>query len=319
MSPSLLIVGLFLLAGCSLPSFLVTPITNPTGLQESVVDKGGRDKIVVVPVEGLLVNARAGGGPIGGPGENKVSLIAEQLDRAAKDKHVKAVVLRVNSPGGTVAGSDALYHLVADFRTRTGKPVVAAVQELGASGGYYVALAADEIYAQPTSLVGSVGVIIQTFDATGTMSLLGLQPRAYTSGDLKSMGSPLEERTADQDAVFEGLVDEMFDEFATKVRQRTLSTDAWDTISSGRIFTGKTAVDLGMIDGIGQLQVAIDRASQLAGVTKPTVVIYKRPFGYEGSVYAAAEPIRPMSNGSPITLPETLQPLPGGAYYLWRP
>ncbi|MEM6314527.1 MAG: signal peptide peptidase SppA, partial [Planctomycetota bacterium] len=235
------------------------------------------------------------------------------------DSRVKAVVLRINSPGGTVAGSDALFHLVETFRAETGKPVVAAIQELGASGGYYVALAADEIHAQPTSIVGSVGVIIQTFDATGTMSMIGLEQRAYTSGDLKTLGSPLEARTDEQSEVFETLVAEMFDAFAAKVQRRSLSTEAWETVSDGRVFTGESALELGMIDGVGQLQDAIARAGELGGVAEPTVVIFKRPFGYEGSVYAAAEPIRPMTQATPIALPETLQPLPGGAYYLWRP
>src|SRR5688572_10453446 len=132
--------------GCGTPSFLVTPVSSSTKLVEEEVQPGkGGGKVAIIQVEGMLMNARTGG--FLQPGENSVSLFAQQMDKAARDKGVKAVVLRVNSPGGTVTASDLMYEVVNEFRARSRKPVVASMQEVAASGGYYVSCGADQIVA----------------------------------------------------------------------------------------------------------------------------------------------------------------------------
>jgi protease-4 len=176
--PILLIVAVSALAlaggGCGTPSFLITPVSHTQKLREMQVSGGsGRDKIALIEVEGVLINARTGG--FLQPTENKVSLFKEQLARAASDDKVKAVVLRVNSPGGTVTASDTMYEMLTRFRERTGKPVIASLQEVAASGGYYVACAADQIVASPTSVVGSIGVIFNTFDASRGLDKIGIR------------------------------------------------------------------------------------------------------------------------------------------------
>ena len=122
----------------------------------------------------MLVNATTGGGLLGSE-ENKVSLFRQQLAKAASDNRVKAVVLRVNSPGGTVSASEVMYGDLMKFRAPSGKPVVAHCQDVAASGGYYVAVAADEIHATPTSIVGSIGVIFNTIDASELMDKIGVK------------------------------------------------------------------------------------------------------------------------------------------------
>lgn len=305
---------LLLVTGCSLPSFLVTPVARTTGLEETTVAEGGRDKVLIVPLEGLLVNARSGGGFLGGPGENKVSLLAEQLTKAADDGNIKAVVLRISSPGGTVTSSDTLYELIRDFREDTGKPVVASVQEVGASGGYYVALAADEIWAQPTSVVGSIGVLVQTFDASGTLDMIGLKTRALTSGKFKDMGSPFDSLEADEEAVLQKLVDSYFVRFVDKVNQRP---EVDEQVFDGRVLSGEQALAAGLLDGTGFLDDAIDRAADLADVTNPKVILYKRPYGYEGSIYANTHLPSPAMRQPLVNLPEGTM-LESGFYYLWR-
>src|SRR5690242_18255355 len=119
------------LAGCGIPSFLITPVSNTNKLEESVVEEGNGDKIAIIDLEGMLANAKAGG--FLSPTENKLSLFVQQLDRAAKDDDVKAVVLRINSPGGTVSCTDAMYEILKRFKHKTHKPVVASTQEVTAS------------------------------------------------------------------------------------------------------------------------------------------------------------------------------------------
>jgi protease-4 len=154
------IAGSLLSAGCGTPSFLVTPVANSNKLDETTVAPGKGlfpDKVAIVEVEGVISNTKSGG--LLEATENPVSLFTQELNKAADDSDVKAVVLRVNSPGGTVSASDAMYQILKRFKARTHKPVVASIQEVGASGAFYVSCGADKIVAQPTSLVGSIGVI----------------------------------------------------------------------------------------------------------------------------------------------------------------
>ena len=159
----------------------MTPVTNSSALDEQEVQPGkgwGPGKIAIVEVEGTLINARNGGaGLLGfnlGSSENPMSKFVQQMEAAERDSAVKAVVLRINSPGGTVTSSDTMYEIVRRFKEKTGKPVVASTQEVAASGGYYVACAADWIVAQPTSVVGSIGVIFEAVNFKGTADKLGV-------------------------------------------------------------------------------------------------------------------------------------------------
>src|SRR4051794_13288212 len=203
-----------LVTGCGAPSFLVTPVANSNRLEEQTLKagKGGSGpKGALIEVEGMLANAQSGG--LLQATENPVSRFSQQMDRAAADEQVKAVVLRVNSPGGTVTGSDTMYGIVKRFRERTHKPVVASTQEVAASGAYYVSLASDKIYAQPTSVVGSIGVIFNTVDFEGTLAKLGVTSNAVKSGTLKDMGSPFKSLSKDERAVMQDMVDEYFARF----------------------------------------------------------------------------------------------------------
>jgi protease-4 len=232
--PLLSIIVLLLTAGCGTPSFLVTPVSSSTKLLEEEVQPGkGGGKIAIVQVEGMLMNARTGG--FLQPGENAVSIFAQQMDKAAKDKNVKAVVLRVNSPGGTVTASDLMYDIVNDFRAESGKPVVAAPQEVAASGGYYVACAADQIVAHPTSVVGSIGVIFSTFEFAELMAKAGVRNQAIKSGPLKDMGSPFKALSDQEREVMQGMVDDYYGRFVEVVRTRrsVTSPDTLKLVTDG--------------------------------------------------------------------------------------
>ena len=327
-----------LATGCSLPSFLVTPVGSPSTLDEQTVQpsKGwGAGKIAIIEVEGMLVNARNGGaGLLGfnlGSSENPMSKFVQQMEAAEKDPSVKAVVLRINSPGGTVTSSDTMYEVVRRFKEKTHKPVVASTQEVCASGGYYVACAADCIVAQPTSVVGSIGVIFEAVNFKGTADKLGVSVTAVKSGSLKDIGSPWKVLRDDEKQVMQQLVDEYFTRFVALVRQRRPVTetpaadlneykkDGYAGIYSGRVFSGAKAVELGLADKTGLLTDAIDDARALAKAPDASAVMYLRPYGFGGSIYADTSMPAPQSNAVQLSLPAAATPLPTGFYYLWRP
>lgn len=313
---------LLFIAGCGTPSLLITPVSNTSKLQETQVQpaKGWTsDKIAIIEVEGLLSNARSGG--LFQPSENKVSLFTQQLDAAEHDKRVKAIVLRVNSPGGTVTGADTIYQLLERFKARTHKPVVASAQEMDCSGAYYVSLAADRIVVQPTSIVGSIGVIFDTFEFSGGLAKLGIRTDAVKSGHFKDIGSPFKPLQPDERALMQAMVDEYFARFTGLVRKHrpALPEDKFKQATDGRVMSGEQAVAWGLADQTGLLSDAIDLARDLAHTPKAAVVMYKRAYGYSGSIYASSETAQPKSNVLRLELPESLSPLPAGFYYLWEP
>lgn len=310
-----------LMGGCGLPSFLITPVPGTRALKEQTVQSGRTaDKIAIIEVEGLLLNARTGG--FLQPGENDVSLFIEQLERAEHDPAVKAVVLRVNSPGGTVSASDVMYENLLRFRKRSGKTVVASAQDMMTSGAYYLACGADKIVAQPTSVLGSIGVIFQTFEFSGTMEKIGASSQAIKSGILKDMGSPFRMPTTDERQVMQGMVNDYFSRFQEVIRRhRRLDDLRLADISDGRVFTGEQGAILGITDRVGFLEDAIDLARELAGAPGAKVVMYKRPYGYTGTIYAKSPLPPPQANVSvlQLNLPPSRAALATGFYYLWSP
>ncbi len=309
-----------LVGGCGTPSFLITPVSNTQKLRETQVQGGrGSDKVAVIEIEGLLSNARTGG--FLQPTENKLSLFKEQLDQAARDQNVKAVVLRVNSPGGTVTASDTMYELLSRFKQRTRKPVVASLQEVAASGGYFVACASDTIVANPTSVVGSIGVIFNTFEASRGLDKLGIRAETIKSGPFKDMGSPFKTLGADERAVMQGMVDEYYARFVSVVKAHRTLPDAEKArmATDGRVFSGQQAMAIGLVDRLGLLEDAIKLARQAGNAPGARAVMYKRPYGYSGSIYASGTVPPPQTNVTHLHLPGADTILPSGFYYLWQP
>jgi len=310
------------LAACGTPSFLITPVANTNQLNETEIVAGHGlfpDKIAIIEVEGMLMNAKSGG--FLEPTENVVSLFTQELNAAAADSKVKAIVLRVNSPGGTVSASDAMYQILKRFKQQTGKPVVASTQEVAASGAYYVSCAADKIVAQPTSIVGSIGVIFETYNLSGTMMKLGVRAGAFKSAAHKDIGSPFRDSTPEEDAIMQGIVDEYYARFkGVVIENRHLAqNDTFTMITDGRVFSGEQALKLGLVDQTGLLEDAIELARNLAHVPNAAVIAYKRPYGYGGSIYALNSTPEPKADTLQLQLPQAASLLPSGFYYMWQP
>jgi protease-4 len=275
-----------------------------------------KDKIAIINVDGMILNMRSSG--LLGSGENPVSLFRERLDAAAKDPHVKAVVLRINSPGGAVTASDIMYHDVLQFREKTGKPIVACFMDVAASGAYYLAMACNCVYAHPTTITGSIGVIMSLYSAAGLATKIGISSNPIKSGPIKDLGNPLRDMTDVERAVLQDLVNRFYDQFVRVVAQgRRLPEERVRELADGRVYSGMYAREVGLVDEIGYLEDAIAAALALAHLDDATVVAYDRGSGYRGSIYAGLPSIPSNIN---IRLDVPLLGNRGGAnfMYVWE-
>ena len=310
-------------AGCY-NGLLLTPVHVGGPVEEVTICKPDhclcRDKVAIIDVEGLLVNARGGSMfGVGGDNENPVSLFRERLDAAAEDKHVKAVVLRINSPGGAVTASDIMYQDLVNFREDTHKPVVACMMDVAASGGYYVAMGADKIYAHPTTVTGSIGVIMSLYNAAGLFQLLGVKSDPIKSGPNKDIGNPGRPMTPEERDILQHMVMSFYDQFVqVVVRGRHLPEERVRALADGRIYTGIEAHKLGLVDQVGYLEDAIQAAMDMACLKDAAVVAYDKCGGYRGSVYAAA-PHVPREINLKLDVPGLRGPAGSAFMYLWEP
>lgn len=260
-------------------------IAGPGPLQETLVSGSGDAKVVLVDLTGVISSLN-GDGLI--PTPSMLASIKEQLTRAAEDKNVKALILRINSPGGTVTASDILYHEVRLFKQRKKVPVVASIMDVGASGGYYIAAAADSILAHPSSVTGSIGVIMLTVNARGLLEKVGVEATAVTSGPRKDMGSPFRAMLPEERAIFQSVIDSFYHRFLQVVQDGRpgLAAEQIKKLADGRIYSGEQAKAAGLVDGIGYLDEAIELAKKKADLSEARVVTYHRPGEYQNNIYS---------------------------------
>jgi protease-4 len=287
----LLCVTALFATGCLPDSFIITPVSVQPELKERILYNESPfpdGKIAIIEVEGVIANTRQGGFLT--TGEHPVAKFTEQLDSARRDKSVKAVVLRINSPGGTVTASELMHHEIKRLRA-SGKPVVAMMMDVAASGGYYIACAADEIMACNSTVTGSIGVVMQTMEVTKTMEMIGVKAHTIKSGDQKAAGSPFEELQPKQREVFQKIINELYDQFVDVVAEGRpdLSREQVLPLADGRVYTAKQALDLKLIDRIGSMRDAINLAKEKSGVKKAKVVSYRRPHLQASNYYARHE------------------------------
>lgn len=192
--------------------------------------------------------------------------VVRLIERYGEDPAIRALVVQVNSPGGGVAASQEIYHALLRFRER-GKVVLTSMEGVGASGGYYVALASDKIYANAGTITGSIGVILQVGNIEGLLKKVGLKIEVVKSGVHKDVGSPLRPMSAGDRAILKQVIDDAYTQFVRAVSVgRKMPMEAVRKIADGRIFTGERAKGLGLIDEIGTLEDAIREAGRMAGI-----------------------------------------------------
>lgn len=257
-------------------------------LEELTVENNGSDhKIALVEVEGLITSQAWDG-----VGRNMVDLIEDQLKMAARDKAVKAVILKVDSPGGEVMASDRISRAIAEFQEKHGKPVVAAMGGLAASGGYYVSAPCQWIVANELTITGSIGVIMHSFNYRGLLDKVGLYPQVFKSGKFKDMLSgtkKLEDIDPKEKEMIQDMIDETYKKFISVVGEgrrragkknngvgRSL-VENWEQYADGRVLTGRQAFELGFVDEQGSFATALARTKKLAKIGDANVVRYHEP------------------------------------------
>lgn len=267
-------------------------------LEETISgDETAPGKIVVLPIEGVIETDEYG-------------FLREAIECIADDERVRGVVLRINSPGGTIAGSDYYYTLLKDLKAELDVPVIASMGDVAASGGYYIATAADRIFAERSTLTGSIGVIVSMYDASELCEKVGVASTPVVSGPMKGMGDFMKKPTPEETAVWQALVDESYEQFLDVVRagrpwyrganeengensenklagQNNEDGETGENavaeerdaelrrVADGRIYTAKQAKDLRLIDEIGFLDDAIEAAIEAAGLTQETAEVVR--------------------------------------------
>lgn len=311
-----------LMTGCGTGAFQIQMVPSKQELTETVLKKDAglfvRDKILIIDVDGVIANEQQNG--FLQQGDNPVSTFLEKLDKARADDDVKAVVLRINSPGGTVAGTDMMYHCLTEYKQKTQVPVVACMLDVAASGGYYLACGCDGIVAQPSTVTGSIGTIMQTISVAGTMDKLGIEAVAIKSGKMKDIGSPLHEMSEEEQALLQQIIDGFYEQFLGVVQagRADMTKNKIRRLADGRVFTADQAKQQGLVDRIGYPDDAIAWARELAGIKKAKVVIYHRPMNTMSNVYGSAMSTSdsPLVN---IDLPDWLDAGRTQFLYLWQP
>ena len=317
---TVLLMIVAMLTGCSVLSVDLTPRVRP--LEEEVVEGKGDAKILLMDVSGFISDEAPSGGLGLGPSPAKVPMlvrIREELTKAAKDRNVRALVIRINTPGGTVTASDIIFREITLFREQTHVPVVAALMDVAASGGYYIALAADRIIAHPTTVTGSIGTIMVTANVEGLLGKIGVATNTFKSAEFKDMGSPFRTLTPEERAIFQSVIDELQRQFVAKVvERRRMPEPAARQIADGRIYTAPQALDKHLVDAIGYMPDALAAARTAVGVDEAKVIVYKRPREYQATYYAQT---RTEARAFDATV-ERLAALAGAGprfLYLWSP
>ena len=284
-----LLLGGFLIVMLAIGSAGMSLGSGGTSYVEEVTlrDNDSKNKVAVIDLAGLIASFS-----VDASGNNMVESIRRQFKWAREEDDVKAVLFRINSPGGEVLASDHIYEIIRDFQDECDKPVVAVMGALAASGGYYVAAPCNWIVAHELTITGSIGVIMQGYNLRNLMDKVGVRPMVFKSGkhkDMLSYDKREEDITPEERKIVQDLIDETFARFKKIVREgRNLENrnkpgdgkalaDGWETYADGRILSGTQALGQGFVDQLGDLDTATDRALKLAGYADADLIQYREP------------------------------------------
>ena len=292
---TVMIVGAVMIA---IGLMFVSAVKTMVADSDSGSSSFGRDSIAVIDISGVITDA------------DKTD---KQLVKYGDDDSIKAIVLHIDSPGGGAAASQEIYHQVLRVRQEKHKKVVASVESMGASGAYYIATACDRIYANPASVVGSIGVIMEWTNYGDLLRWAKLKNVAITHGELKDAGDPTRDLTPKEQAYFQSLVDNMYGQFVHDVAVgRHTSDDKITPLATGQVWTGEQAQPLGLIDAQGGFRLALIETARSVGINgEPNIVRPNRDkHGLLGMLSDNAEDLFPA--------PSQLLNRAPGFYFLWK-
>ena len=311
-------LGLVGLAVAAVILVLAVGVGGPTAqavYDEEYVSGEGAEKVVVVPVEGIIAPAASSVGGIQ-PTATPEGL-SDALRQAADDPSVQAVVLEVNTPGGGVVASDQMHQSILDFKRNTKMPVVVSMGTTAASGGYYISTAADRIVANEATITGSLGVVVPLRNFSEASEKYGITQKYIKSGEFKTMGSPWNELTPEEREIFQSIVDQDYAEFVDVISEgRGLSEERVREIADGRWYSGSQARELGLVDSFGGIDEAAAIAAERAGATETTVVRYVETPSFSETLLARLAPSEPEVEQVMDAAGLNLEPTP---YYLYIP
>jgi protease IV len=256
------------LGGCITLFVLITIVAAAVsywGSDDTVATWQAGAKIAVIPIDGEILESRE---------------FIDALHRYRDQSGIRAIVVRINSPGGAVVPSQEIFEEIRKVRKDSGKPVVASMDSVAASGGYYIAVGCDRIVANPGTITGSIGVIAQWFNVQGLLQWARLKPETLISGPMKDAGSPYRDLSPEERAYLQSIVTQLHQQFVTAVaegRTGKLSKADVERLADGRVYTGEEAHRLKLVDDLGNLQDAVQIAANLAGIRGTPRVLYPRP------------------------------------------
>lgn len=319
----LLLAGFFIFffSGCAFVSIPIHTTAQP--LQENVLEGEGKTKILVMDVAGFISEMEKSRDSLFAEEVPLLARIKEELQKAEKDRTVSGLIIRMNSPGGTVTASDIIYHEILAFKKRTNIRVTACITGLGTSGAYYIASAADEIMANPTTVTGSIGVIAMRFDVHDLLHKIGVGTETVKSGDKKDLWSPFRPSTPQETEIMQRIINHLYNRFVDVVaagRKDVLSRAEILKLADGRIYTADQALEAKLIDRIGYMEDAIAGMKKSLNVPDASVVGYYRPGKFRGTIYSGTPLPSPQVfnliniNGDSLSLLPEVRFL-----YLWNP
>jgi len=246
-------------------------------VKEKIVrDEGGKDKIVIANLSGLILSE--GGQSVFSAQESHItpSKIERVFLQAKNDPLVRAIIFDINSPGGSPVASDRIFELITNFRRDTDIPVLFLMGDIAASGGYYIAAASDHIVANPATITGSIGVILETYNLEELYEKLGLAKNTFKEGEYKDMLSEARVITEEERQIIQTLNQDTYNLFVSRVASgRNLTEDQVKSIANGQVYSGRQAKDLQLVDSLGNQDEALYQAKLLAGVDRFQVVEYE--------------------------------------------
>ena len=283
-----------ILSGCAFVNVPLVSQLQP--LEEKIVEGEGDAKILLLDVTGTISEEKR---RVSGIFE-KISMVdefREALKKAESDKKIAALIIRINSPGGTVTASDILHHEILRYKKKTGKRVVACLMDVAASGGYYVAMAADEVIAHPTTITGSIGVIAVKFNVQELFGKIGVGQETIKSGDKKDIFSPFRPSTPEEKKILQDIIDQLQGRFVEIVSagRKDLDRPAILKLADGRIYTAQQALENKLVDRVGYLDDVIEGVKSSLQMSKASVIVYYRPGSYKSTIYSGLS-----EGGSPV-------------------
>ena len=314
----ILIVSLIIwISGCATHFHL--DFMGKETLQEVILIKSpAKEKILILDVSGIISTSLNQG--LFSRESDILSKVYYRLEKASEDKRVKAVILRLDTPGGEVTASDIIYNEVLKFKEKTDVPVVGLMMGVAASGGYYIASACDFIIAHPSTITGSIGVISIFPNLEELFSKIGVRVNIIKSGEMKDSGSFFRDMTEEEKKVFQGVVDELYLNFLAVVHQRrkdSFSLNELKKIADGRIYTASQAHKLQLIDEIGYFDTALKKALSLSSLKEANVVAYTYYPTRKTNIYATN--LETPSLFESRSVEDLFRSLKSGFYYLWLP